>query len=429
MIIGRGGFKDANERIETIRRARASGLNVMTFRGVENADLDATGRLLREVDVLSMLNREQYEPDENVLAGVVAHKRILVTGGAGSIGSQLAQRCLMLGAAQVVIADRSEAGVFHWLKNLPEALKKNADARLVDVASESGMTRVFREFKPDIVFHAAALKHVPLVEANWASAITTNILGTWICAQLAQKFQAQRFVFISTDKAVEPTTFLGLTKRFGELICGAMNQHPQTGQADGGKNTRFTSVRFGNVFGTEGSVVNVFEEQIKAGGALTITHPEMRRYFMTANEASSLVILSTAIDTQDAATSSRIYVLEMGEQIKIIDIARAMIRLAGKNPDVDVEIKITGVRQFEKLEEKLVADDEPIAKTNNNNILITRCPQIDLASMKKYVETLVAIAISGDFIEALEIISAAQASGNARDATGKVIALNPKRGI
>lgn len=354
VIFGKESFNNAQKRLEMVRQVRASGIEALQFGGIEGIRTGRPERLIRKVDFQSLIKRVIVRSPEGQLHEYLSGRRVLVTGGAGSIGSRLALRALELDAAQVVVIDRSETGLFQWMKRVPAKDSNRVATVLGDVADSAFMTSVMRQYRPEVVFHAAALKHVPIVEKNWSSAIKTNVFGTLVAAEAAAEAGARDFVFISTDKAVEPNNILGLTKRTAEQICSSMRPEGQTGA---GK-TQFTSVRFGNVFGSEGSVATIFEEQIERGGPVTITDPRMTRYFMTIDEAIELVMLSAATASSDASRSHRLFMIDMGEPIAITELATTMITLAGLTPGKDIAIEYTGVRPGEKLDEKLISEDE-----------------------------------------------------------------------
>jgi len=276
---------------------------------------------------------------------------VLVTGAGGSIGSELCRQLLALGCAHLSMVDHSEFLLFEIDREL-ERTRTNVSRRavLANVRDAGRVNEVIRCERPDIVFHAAALKHVALVENNPAEGVQTNVLGTWNVIQAAMAHDVAQFVLISTDKAVAPSSVMGATKRIAEsLLDLAPDGH-----------TRMTAVRFGNVLGSAGSVVPIFRDQIARGGPVTVTHPDVNRFFMTIPEAVQLVLHSTAISTAAAAAGPRKFLLEMGESVKIADLARQMIELSGKTPDVDIMIEFTGLKPGEKLAEVLSDDGEEV---------------------------------------------------------------------
>ena len=283
-------------------------------------------------------------------------RRILVTGAGGSIGSEIARQVLAAGPERLVLVERGELALFDISREL--AASPNAVAlrrHLADVGDGPRMSRILAAEKPDIVFHAAAYKHVPLMEENPCEAIGNNVFGTVSLARQCAAADVGTFVLLSSDKAVEPSSVMGATKRVCELALMSMN----------GGTTRFTAVRFGNVLGSTGSVVPVFREQIRRGGPVTVTHPDMERFFMTIPEAASLTLVAAAMA---ADRPGRAFVLDMGEPVKITELAENMIRLAGKIPGLDVKIAFTGVRPGEKMQERLTTDAETLEATGDNRI-------------------------------------------------------------
>ncbi|ADI00961.1 polysaccharide biosynthesis protein CapD [Syntrophothermus lipocalidus DSM 12680] len=314
---------------------------------------------IRSVSVEDLLRREPVKVDLEGIAGYLKGKVVLVTGGAGSIGSELCRQVCSFKPAGLIVLDNSENGLFEieleLRKSYPEA---QIVPCLADVKDHAKIETVFSRHRPQVVFHAAAYKHVPMMEVNPDEAVKNNVGGTIVVACAAKNYGAEVFIYISTDKAVNPTSVMGATKRVGELIVQSMN---------GKGKTRFASVRFGNVLGSRGSVVPIFASQIAKGGPVTVTHEDMQRYFMTIPEAVQLVIQAGAL-----AQGGEIFVLDMGEPVKIIDLARDMIRLSGLRPDVDIKIEITGIRPGEKLCEELLSRKELLDVTRHQRIFIAR---------------------------------------------------------
>jgi len=314
---------------------------------------------IRPVSVEDLLRREPVKVDLEGIVGYLKGKTVLVTGGAGSIGSELCRQVCSFGPAALIVLDNAENGLFEIEMELrgsyPEA---SIIPCLADVKDQAKIETVFSMYRPQVVFHAAAYKHVPMMEVNPDEAVKNNVGGTLVVADAAQKHGAEVFIYISTDKAVNPTSVMGATKQVGELIVQSMN---------GRGKTRFASVRFGNVLGSRGSVVPIFARQIAEGGPVTVTHEDMQRYFMTIPEAVQLVIQAGAL-----AQGGEIFVLDMGEPVKIIDLARDMIRLSGLQPDVDIKIEITGIRPGEKLSEELLSRKELLDVTKHQRIFVAR---------------------------------------------------------
>lgn len=324
---------------------------------------------IRKVDLEDLLGRDPVVLDTEGIEGYIRGRSILVTGGAGSIGRQLCRDILAFSPRELVVLDSWESGIFeveHELRRLcPEVRLSFVIASIRDYQK---LKLVFEEFRPEVVFHAAALKHVPLMEANPAEAVKTNILGTRNVALLSDAFGVKRFVQISTDKAVNPTNVMGATKRVCELYLQALN---------GRSRTEFIAVRFGNVLGSAGSVVPFFQEQIRRGGPVTVTHREITRFFMTIPEASKLVIQAAAL-----ANGGELFVLDMGEPVRIYDLATDLIWLSGLTPEKDVRIEITGLRPGEKLYEEIIKDEEGLLRTTSEKIFVSRadCRDFDFLS-------------------------------------------------
>ncbi len=313
---------------------------------------------LKEVEIEDLLKREQVQVDIQEISGYLSGKVIMVTGAGGSIGSELCRQVSLLGPQALLLLDHDENGIFYINRELAE---KNPELKVYplvrDVQDFKSLEEVFQAYRPQVVFHAAAHKHVPLMEANARQAVQNNVQGTKNLVDLSERYGVERFVFISTDKAVNPASVMGATKRASEIYM----QH----RARKNGNCIFCAVRFGNVLGSRGSVVPLFKEQIARGGPLTVTHPEMTRYFMTIPEAVQLVIQAGALGEK-----GMIFILDMGEPVKIMDLAKDMILLSGLQPGKDIEIKLTGVRPGEKLCEELFSDRENFMKTKHERIYI-----------------------------------------------------------
>jgi len=283
---------------------------------------------IKEVSVEDLLGREKVEVDEAAISLFIKGKRVLITGAGGSIGSELSRAVFSYQPANLMVLDIDETELFYLMNRLQDGQAKIRPV-VADIRDAAKMERIFASGQPEIVIHSAAYKHVPILEDFPEEAIKTNVLGTKILAELAIKYGAERFVNISTDKAINPTSVMGSSKRVAEELLRAMNRR---------NSTRFISVRFGNVLGSRGSVIPLFEDQIKRGGPVTVTHPEMKRYFMAISEAVILVLQAAA-----AGEGGEVFVLDMGEPIKIVDLAKEMIRLSGFEPEEDIPIVFQGL--------------------------------------------------------------------------------------
>ncbi|MDP1987694.1 nucleoside-diphosphate sugar epimerase/dehydratase, partial [Phenylobacterium sp.] len=306
---------------------------------------------LRDVSVEELLAREPIELDAAPLAALIRGRRVLITGAGGSIGGELARQVASFDCAHLTLVDSSESALFAIEREVAETYPGvSRTAVLCDVRHAGRLQGHFAAQAPDLVFHAAALKHVSMVERHPCEGVLTNVIGTWNVAEAARLSGAAQMVLISTDKAVDPTNVMGATKRLAEAVIQAQQTH-------GGK-TRFAAVRFGNVLGSAGSVVPIFKSQIERGGPVTLTHPDMTRFFMTIPEAVQLVLHATAASAEDRDAQARLFILDMGEPVRIIDLARQMIALSGRTLGHDIEIEVTGLRPGEKLTETLLDADE-----------------------------------------------------------------------
>jgi FlaA1/EpsC-like NDP-sugar epimerase len=317
---------------------------------------------LRDLEISDLLGRPETVLDTEGISAWIHGNTIMVTGGGGSIGSELCRQIFSFEPAKIIILDISENNVYNLQQEMlaihGKAAEQIIEVRIGSVLDEARIDAVLQEFKPSVVFHAAAFKHVPLMEECPGLAIQNNVIGTRTMGLCAVKHGVRRFVFVSTDKAVNPTNVMGASKRMAELVIGSLN-------AKGA--TEFVAVRFGNVLGSNGSVVPLFQRQIEMGGPVTVTHPDIIRYFMTIPEAARLVIQAGAI-----AKGGEIFILDMGDPVKITDLAENLIRVAGFIPGVDIKIEFTGLRPGEKLFEELLLDEEGIEKTGNDKIYIAK---------------------------------------------------------
>lgn len=328
---------------------------------------------LREVNIEDLLGREEVKLNNENINKYIKDKVILVTGGGGSIGSELCRQIAKFSPKKLVILDIYENNVYdvqmELNRNYPELEKEIIIASIRD---NKRIREIFDTYKPDVVFHAAAHKHVPLMEGNPTEAIKNNIIGTYNVLKCADEFKVKKFVQISTDKAVNPTNIMGATKRFCEIMVQAF---------DKSSSTEYVAVRFGNVLGSNGSVIPLFKKQISHGGPVTVTHPEINRFFMTIPEAAQLVIQAGAI-----ARGGEIFVLDMGKPVKIVDLARDLITLSGYKPDVDIKIEYTGLRPGEKLYEELLMDEIALTSTEHNKIFVEKPNNIEMDFVEKSIE-------------------------------------------
>ena len=334
---------------------------------------------LKEVEIEDLLGREPIKINTEEVFGYVSGKTILVTGGGGSIGSELCRQIASHNPKQLIIVDIYENNAYQIQQEL---IRKYPDLNLLvliaSVRNTNRINSIFEQYRPNIVYHAAAHKHVPLMETSPNEAIKNNVMGTYKTAMAADKYGAEKFVLISTDKAVNPTNVMGASKRICEMVVQMMNQKSKT---------NFVAVRFGNVLGSNGSVIPLFKQQIAEGGPVTVTHPDIIRYFMTIPEAVSLVLQAGAY-----AKGGEIFVLDMGKPVKIVDLATNLIKLSGYKPGEDIEIKFTGLRPGEKMYEELLMDEEGLKKTDNKLIFIGKPIDFETDVFEKQLEKLIADA-------------------------------------
>jgi FlaA1/EpsC-like NDP-sugar epimerase len=336
-----------------------------------NGELSA--KQLREVKFEDLLGRDVIQMSSNEVKEIIQNKVVLVTGAAGSIGSELVRQCLLLNPTKVIACDVAETPMFLLGNELSKFIDEGKLEMVIgDVRNELRMRRMFEAFQPKIVFHAAAYKHVPLMENNPAEAIATNVFGSENVLDLANEFGAERFVMISTDKAVNPTNVMGASKRIAEMIVQS-------------KETSLICVttRFGNVLGSNGSVIPVFRKQIEEGGPVTVTHRDITRFFMTIPEAVQLVLEAGAM-----GKGNDIFAFDMGQQVRISDLAEQMIRLSGLEPGQDIEIQYTGLRPGEKLYEEVLATEENTVPTHNEKILSAKVRTVEASELKEKLSRL-----------------------------------------
>ena len=377
-------------RQRIVDACRDAGVPVKTLPAVHElitGDLNLA-RQLREVEVQDVLGREAVELDLASIASYLTGETVLVTGAGGSIGSELCRQIAAVGADRIVLVDSGENALVDIERELALERRYTATvAVLADAKDRAKMRRLFERVRPGVVFHAAAYKHVPLMEANPVEAVRNNVFATAVVAEVASEFRVKRFVLVSTDKAVKPKNVLGQTKALCEWIVEAAAAREENG-------THFISVRFGNVLGSSGSVIPLFRRQIARGGPVTVTHPEMTRYFMTIPEAVQLIIQAGAI-----GESGDVYVLDMGTPVRIMDLARDMIRLSGKEPERDIAIEFVGARPGEKLHEELWGDGESAAPTKHPKILRLATQPVDPLWLEVELAQLERLAEAGETVE------------------------------
>ena len=372
----------AVQRKEIISICNQTNCKIKTLPSIDQMIVNGKYKM-RDIEIEDLLERDEISLSVDQIEDYIEDKTVLITGGGGSIGSELCRQIMRFNPGKLIILDIYENNAYDIQIELCEKFPKNKP--VVIIASVRDMERletIFAEQKPDVVFHAAAHKHVPLMEDSPMEAIKNNVVGTYNVAKCADKYGVKKFVMISTDKAVNPTNVMGATKRMCEMIVEAMQKNSKT---------EFVSVRFGNVLNSNGSVVPLFRRQVEKGGPVTITHKEITRFFMTIPEAAQLVIQAGAF-----AKGGEIFVLDMGEPVKIYDLAKNIIRLSGYKPDIDIEIKEIGLRPGEKLYEELLMNEERLKSTQHSKIFIGKQIDISLEEVEGHIESLVRAAESQD---------------------------------
>jgi len=369
-----------------LMRARRLGL---TTSRLPSLDDSVEALRLTPVNVEDLLLRPSVKIDYRRLEEFIKGRSIVVTGGGGSIGAEICDRVVTFGAARVLVIENSEPALHAVLETLKG---KQTDAEIIgllaDIRDRDRIMRLMAEFKPDIVFHAAALKHVPLLEQDWGEGVKTNVFGSVNVADAAASSGAAAMVMISTDKAIEPVSVLGATKRFAEMYCQALDGQFARKTDAGTTPMRLIAVRFGNVLASNGSVVPKFKAQIEAGGPVTVTHPDMVRYFMTIREACDLVVTSATHALGPDRSDVAVYVLNMGQPVKIVELAERIIRLSGLEPGRDIDITFTGIRPGERMHEILFAREEPTAEIGIAGVVAARPLSPSLETMRAWLGTL-----------------------------------------
>ncbi|HEX9417014.1 MAG TPA: nucleoside-diphosphate sugar epimerase/dehydratase [Gaiellaceae bacterium] len=384
-------------RQQIVNATREAGIPVKTLPGIYeliSGDVDLAAQI-RPVQVEDVLGREPVEVDLEEVASYLAGETVLVTGAGGSIGSELCRQIARLGAARLVLVDQAEPALFEIERELvDERGFPPSIPVLADVKNRVKMRQVFERYRPRVVFHAAAYKHVPLMEANPLESARNNVLATRVIAEVAVEFGAERFVLVSTDKALNPRAVYGQCKTICEWLIEAFGHRPDV-------STRFVAVRFGNVLGSSGSVISIFRRQIERGGPVTVTHPEMTRYFMTTPEAVALVVQAGGIGGR-----GEIYVLDMGEPVRILELAGNMIRLSGKEPEVDIPIEFVGVRPGEKMHEELVGEHETATPTAHPKISMVTRPTVDARWLEERLGVIERLVEDGETLELTSLLTA-----------------------
>ncbi len=375
---------------EVVNECKNTSAQVKILPGIyEIIDGSVTVQQLRKVEVEDLLGRDPVQLDLEEIAGYLKDKRVLVTGAGGSIGSELCRQIVKMSPRSLYLLGKGENSIYEINAELCEQYKHfKIKPIIADVRDLERINEIFQEIRPQVVFHAAAHKHVPLMEAQPVEAVRNNIFGTKNVAEAADAYNAERFVMISTDKAVNPTSVMGATKRIAELVIQNLSKSSKT---------KFVAVRFGNVLGSRGSVVPLFKRQIAKGGPITITHPDMQRYFMTIPEASQLVIQAGSM-----AKGGEVFVLDMGEPVKIVDMACDLIELSGLIPHKDIKINFTGLRPGEKLFEELLTAEEGTAATKHKKIFVANLRTQDSLTLK---DTLQRLAAESDAEKIVDIIA------------------------
>ncbi|TSC75497.1 MAG: polysaccharide biosynthesis protein CapD [Parcubacteria group bacterium Gr01-1014_30] len=378
---------------EAVQKAREAGLKkIKIIPPIEDVFAGkVTLAQLREVQMEDLLSRDVVLTDRRPIAEFLKNKVVLVTGAAGSIGSELCRQIALFVPSALIMLDQDETGIF----NIAEELKDRFPdlkrvPRICDIGDEAKIESIFLEFRPAVLFHAAAYKHVPLMEENSDEAVKNNVFGTRVVAEAALRNGVDTFVYISTDKAVNPTSVMGATKRVGEMICQSLQ---------GQGKTKFASVRFGNVLDSRGSVIPVFREKIKKREPIQVTHPEMKRYFMMTSEACLLVLQAGAM-----GKGGEVFVLDMGNPIKILELAKEMIKLSGLEPDRDIPIVFTEPRPGEKLFEEIMSAEEGTIATQNQKIFIAKLSEINGSQLEQGLENLKKEVYNGKKEEIIQVL-------------------------
>lgn len=389
---------------ELVETASQLGISVARLPRMTEFRKEGEASQVQSIDVEDLLGRPQRVLDRSAVTRLIAGRRVLVTGAGGTIGSELVRQVAALEPAAIVLFEQSEHALYQIDMELAERMSALPRvAVLGDVRDADAVESVFAAQRPDIVLHAAAYKHVPLVEANAGEGLLTNVRGTQVVAQACQRHNVAVMVMISTDKAVNPTNVMGATKRIAEMVCQSLDLERVTSQRN---STQYVTVRFGNVLGSSGSVVPLFQRQLASGGPLTVTHPDVTRFFMTTREAVELILQAAAMPNDVVHAEGKIFVLDMGEPVRIQDLARQMIRLAGRQPDKDVKIVFTGLRPGEKLYEEVLHSAETTVPTPQEGVMLAAPRIIDRAELERAIAALIQHAERRDTAAVLAGIAA-----------------------
>ncbi len=367
----------AEKKQAVIEKCLAHDVHIMNVPPVTSwINGELSFKQIKKIKIEDLLEREPIQLDLDIIRNQLTDKTILITGGAGSIGSEIARQIIPFKPKKLIILDQAESPLYDLELELNENYRwKNFETVIADIRQYDRMERVFNFFRPDVVFHAAAYKHVPVMESNPSEAILTNVQGTKILADLSGKYKVEKFVMVSTDKAVNPTSIMGATKRIAEIYCQSLNKVGQT---------KFITTRFGNVLDSSGSVIPRFKRQVDEGGPITVTHPDIERFFMTIPEACQLVLEAGAM-----GNGGEIFIFDMGKSIRIVDLAKKMIKLSGLTLGKDIQIIFTGLRPGEKIFEELLANKETTLPTHHAKIMIAKVREYDFPTIEKEITDLI----------------------------------------